>query len=194
MENVSLQETEPTMTKGAIWKQALEKLLDPADEMSPEQKAQYEAKIRQKLKSGKRLTTEEMNYLRVNNPTLYRTARRVEIARQGLRERLKHCRSKEEVQRVISGQMAVLEAMPKEDPDRECMAAMVKHEVDEFKQSKAYARLPETLDHRVKKKTQDASDYKPEDEQDESAYEGMGTLMQGQFQCGIIDGLAQSFS
>lgn len=180
------------MTRGDIWKQAVDKLLDPTDGMSPEQKAQYETKIRQKLKAGKRLTTKEMNYLRVNNPSLYQTARRVEIARQGFRERMKHCRSKEEVQQVISGQVAVLEAMPKEDPDREYMAAMVKHEMDEFMQSKAYAKLPEKLDHRVKKKPQDASDYKPEDEQDESAYEGMGVLLQGQFQCGIIDGLAQS--
>lgn len=194
MMNVSMQEKDSKMMKGVIWKEAMEKLLDPTSEMSPEQKAEYEAKIRMKLKTGKRLTAKEMNYLRVNNPTLYRTARRVEIARQGFRERLKHCRSKEEVQMVITGQMQVVEAMPKEDPDREYMAAMVKHEMDSFRQSKAYAKLPEKVDHRVKKKQQDASDYQPDDEEDESAYSGLGALMQGQFQCGIIDGLAQSFS
>ena len=192
LDHVSLFESEPVTREGAIWKEALAKVLDPTSDMSPEKKAQYEAKIRAKLKAGKRLTPKEMNYLKVNNPALYRTARRVEIARQAFRERLKHCHSKEEVEEVIAGQMRVVEAMPDADPDKEYMAAMVKHEADEFRASKAYEKLPQKVDHCKKGKMRDASEYEPKDEKDEDPYGGVGLLIQGRFQCSIIDGLAES--
>ncbi|MCH5266716.1 MAG: hypothetical protein J1E62_00115 [Lachnospiraceae bacterium] len=194
LDNVSLFENQSVSKEGAIWKQALAKMLDPTSDMPPERKKQYEQKIYAKLKAGKRLTPKEMNYLKVNNPTMYNTARRIEIARQAFRERLKHCHSKEEVQDVIANQMKVVEAMSDADPDKEYMAAMVKNEADEFRDSKAYAKLPQKADYHKKGKMEDASDYKPKDEKDEDSYSGVGLLLQGQFQCNVIDGLAQSFS
>lgn len=129
-------------SKASVWKEAIEQLVDPSYGMSEEEKSGYEQKIMQKLKMGKKLDAEELEYLRLHCPEMYRSAIRVETERKALQSRLKSCRSKEEVRQVISAQVEVLEAM-NGDPDQEYMAAMVKNEVDEFRKSASYARLPE---------------------------------------------------
>ena len=45
-----------------ICKKAVSELMDPTSQMSDEERAQYEQKIFQKLKQGKRLSSAEMNY------------------------------------------------------------------------------------------------------------------------------------
>ena len=88
-------------TEASIWKEVIEALVDPTAGMEEPERKNYEQKIMQKLKSGKRLSSEELDYLRIQNPELYRTAMRVENARKALRTRLSNCKSKEEVQQVI---------------------------------------------------------------------------------------------
>lgn len=180
---------------GEIEKGVLTHLLDPTDGMDDEARKEYEQKIMAKLKSGKRLTSEEMNYLRIHNPTMYEIAVRVERARQALRERLKSCRSKEEVQQVIAGQMEVVRAMDKAgDPATEYMAAMVQHEAKTFRESSRYARLPETRNEEEKKKSMKEKDTFAEQDQKEAVqdgeYEGLNLFLQGQYQCGLIDQIA----
>lgn len=129
-------------TKADIWKSVIEQLTDPTTGMEESERKAYEQKILRKLKSGKRLAVEELNYLQIHNPELYRTARRVENERKVLQTKLENCSSKEEVRQVISAQMGILRMM-KEDPDREYLAAMIKKEIGDFQKSSAYARLPE---------------------------------------------------
>ena len=52
-----------------ICKKAVSELMDPTSQMSDEERAQYEQKIFQKLKQGKRLSSAEMNYLQIHNRT-----------------------------------------------------------------------------------------------------------------------------
>ncbi len=139
-------------TAADMIKEGIARMEEASLEVTEEERAALERQIRWKLKNGRQLTAKELNYLRIHDPETYRTAIRVERARKNLRNELKRCRSKEEVNRVISNQLAILKSM-KSDPDLECMAAMVQKEIEEFKKSNAYARLPETVEEGKKKHT-----------------------------------------
>lgn len=52
----------------------ISELLSPACGMTEEEKAAYLAKIMAKLKSGKKLTAEEMRFLQAEDPALYQQA------------------------------------------------------------------------------------------------------------------------
>jgi len=58
--------------------QNISELLSPACGMSEEEKKAYLAKIIAKLKSGKKLTSEEMRFLQAEDPQLYQQAARVQ--------------------------------------------------------------------------------------------------------------------
>lgn len=180
-----------------IWKEVMDHLLDPTAEMEEAERKAYEQKIMSKLKSGKRLTSQEMNYLRIHNPSMYEIAQRVEQERQAFRERLKKCKSKEEVQQAISVQMEVVRAMDQAgDPATEYMAAMVKHEADTFHKSSNYARLPQTSEEaRHKKKQIPEKDPFEEEDRKEAVREGgvcagLSLYLQGRYQCDLIDRLS----
>lgn len=56
--------------------------------------------IQTKLMSGKKLSSEEMDYLRENNPDLYKKAKAIEMEREAYERELKQCKTKEEVEKV----------------------------------------------------------------------------------------------
>ncbi|MCI8593439.1 MAG: hypothetical protein HFI88_14135 [Lachnospiraceae bacterium] len=56
--------------------------------------------IRLKLNSGKKLTTEEMEYLQKHDPQTYQHVKSMEAEQEGYKRELKRCKTKEEVQRV----------------------------------------------------------------------------------------------
>ena len=114
-----------------ICKKAVSELMDPTSQMSDEERAQYEQKIFQKLKQGKRLSSAEMNYLQIHNPTMYQKALRVQNAKERLQTRLEHCRSKEEANDVIAMEMS---AVSDKDPDREYMLAGLQETAKEYRQ------------------------------------------------------------
>lgn len=124
-------------------KEGIAKIEDSFLDVPEEDRESFEQKIKMKLKMGKPLSAKELNYLRIHNPEAYRTAMRVELSRKILKNQLKSCKTKEDVQRVVSNQLSIMRSM-ENDPDREYMMAMVQREIDEFKKSAAYARLPET--------------------------------------------------
>ena len=176
------------------WEKFRAGLLNPTENMDEEKCKKYEQKIMAKLKSGKRLTSQELSFLRKYNPKLYEIAMRVEQERQALRSRLKSCKSKEEVEQVVSGQMEVIRAMKEAgDPAAEYMTAMVEHEVKTLRESSAYAKLPDTMEEVRRKKKQQTKEKDPfeekdreEAEQERETYFGWSLLMQGQFQCDVI--------
>lgn len=176
-----------------IWRETIAMMEESLVKVPEEKRAAYEQKIRQKMQSGKKLSGEELNYLRIYQPDLYRSALRVENARTVLRTKLKNCKSKEEVDNVVSVQNEVLKAMDG-DPDKEYMAAMVRHEVDTFKKSTAYARLPRRIEEGKKKKTpvSDKEIWKDEETGMVSSNK-MAVLGQMQVQCEMISQMAESF-
>ena len=135
------QEVSQSLTVRQIWKQELEKMYDPAEDMTQEEHAEYQQKLMAKIKSGKKLSSQEMNYLRVHDPVAYQLARRMEYKRLKLERKLKLCKSKEEVEEVF---YQAMEGISKNDPDRETIMATYQEAFQEFKKTLQYARLPET--------------------------------------------------
>ena len=189
----SAGQMEGSQTKADIWKTAIEALVDPTSGMDEPQRANYEQKIMQKLKSGRRLTAEELEYLRIHNPEMYKIAVRVETERKVLKTKLNNCKSKEEVQQVISIQMEVLKAM-KGDPAQSYMMAMVDKEVRDFKRTTEYARLPQKRE-KGKKTAMEEKLFRENDndmEEDIALFQKAAAYGRMQVQCDKIGKLAQS--
>ncbi len=120
--------------------QQISELLSPACGMSEEEKASYLAKIMAKLKSGKRLTAEEMRFLQAENPILYQQAARIQAMRESLETRLQHCTSKEEAEAVYA---SALSSVAKDDPLKEYLIAAYDDVYKEFRDSDGYQSLPQ---------------------------------------------------
>lgn len=130
-----------------------------ADEQALREK--YEPSIRAKLSAGKRLTAKEMQYLRKYNPALYAQAVRIEAKRQAVEERLKHAKSKKEVQEILSDGLVTIS---KNDSAREYMTAAVQEAVAEFKKTGEYKRLPE-VEEKKKPAPSGRHEYKSENKE-----------------------------
>lgn len=141
-------------TKGReqnIWKNVWEQLIDKTSGMSDEERQDYEKRILKKLQRGKNLSADELNYLRIHNPELYRSAMRVRNAKQQLKEQLKHCKSKQEVNDLISRSLA---RISDKDPDKEYLMAGLQEVAEKFRKSFQYSRLPQTNDKKADKEKQ----------------------------------------
>lgn len=114
--------------------------LDPTEGMSEDEKKAYEERIIQKLRAGKKLTAEEMNYLRAKNPQLYAQAARVQAMRENLKNQLESCKSKEEVEKVYGNSVSMV---AKDDPMKEAIIAAFDDVLKEFKKTDQYQALPE---------------------------------------------------
>ena len=139
------------------------------------------------------MTPEELDYLRIHNPEMYKIAVRVERERTALKTKLNNCKSKEEVQQVISVQMEVLKDM-QGDPAQEYMMAMVKKEVQDFKRTSEYARLPQKQE-KEKKTTEEEMFFKKNDndtEKGKELFQKATAYGRMQVQCDRIGNLAQS--
>lgn len=121
--------------------QNISELLSPACGMTEEEKSSYLAKIMAKLKSGKRLTAEEMRFLQAEDPQLYQQAARVQTMRDSLEARLSSCSSKQEAQTIYSD---ALSHVSDDDPMKEYIVAAYDDAMKEFRKSDDYQSLPET--------------------------------------------------
>lgn len=121
--------------------QNISELLSPACGMTEEEKESYLAKIMAKLKSGKKLTPEEMRFLQAEDPNLYQQAARIQTMRDSLETRLKHCSSKEDAANVYADAMS---SISKDDPMKEFIVAAYDDVYKEFQESDAYQSLPDT--------------------------------------------------
>lgn len=130
-----------TLSARQLLKKELESMYDPVKGMTEEDHASYKQKLIAKVQSGKKLTAQEMNYLRIHDPAAYRLARRLEYKRMKLEQRLKACKSKEEAEEVYN---QFMEGISKEDPDREAIMNTYKETYEKYKKTMQYARLPET--------------------------------------------------
>lgn len=132
-----------------IWQDAIDALIDPTAGMDEEESAQYLGKIMAKLKSGKNLSVDELEYLRLHEPQLYMTAMRVRHKKEALEHRLKNCHSKQEAQDIID---AAIGGVSQNDPDKEYILAGLREVEKEFKGSKFYKSLPDKKDETEREK------------------------------------------
>ena len=148
------------------------------DEMSEENRREMDARIMAKLKSGKKLSQKELDYLRRTNPILYAEAMRVQRMAEALEEQLKHAKSKEEVNQIFT---TALSGISKNDPDREYLIASFNRISEEFRKSKAYNELPIAIEEAKKKKKQvdpDPDLFKEDDEDDDQDLKNWSPLQE----------------
>ncbi len=135
------------------------------DKMSEDDRAKMDAQITAKLQSGKKLSQKEMDYLRRTNPIMYAHALRVQRMAEAVEEQLKHAKSKEEANNIIS---SALSGISKNDPDREFIFAAVNRISEEFHKSGAYEKLPNTIEEGDKSNKESGDVFSDaEDEEDE---------------------------
>lgn len=140
------------------------------EKMSDEERERMESRILAKLRSGKKLTQKELDYLRKTNPIMYAHAMRVQKMAEAIEEQLKHAKSKEEADRII---LSSLTGISKNDPDKEYIMAAVNRINTEFHNSGAYSKLPDTMEEANKKNDQHNEDVfsQAEDEEDKDGFD-----------------------
>lgn len=135
----------------------LKDAFDSMDDLLGDSSKVSSAQIRTKLMSGKKLSSKEMDYLRENDPELYKKAKAIEMEREAYERELKQCKTKEEVQKVkmahataALAQVKNIESNPN-IPEGQKLALMMEQlaksnalgEVErKFVQSGEYKRLP----------------------------------------------------
>ena len=118
-------------------------------------------RIENKMKTGERLSTTEMEYLRKNAPAMYEKAVKIEREREEYRRALENCKTKEEVRQLNMSRMGQLLSEAKsvannpnipEDKKLELLdeiasrAMAMSNEFAEFVVSEEYANLPDEDD------------------------------------------------
>lgn len=112
-----------------------------SNETSDEEISKKIGRIRAKLQAGKRLSGNEKMFLLKHAPELHRIANRVELQRNAMKEQLKHCKSKEEANDIITSNIS---SVSEKDPDKEYIKAALYEEAKAFQSSTTYKSLPAT--------------------------------------------------
>lgn len=165
--NIFLGQTEEKQKVKSVQELAefvLDKVND-TEEMTEEDSAEMTARIIAKLEAGRKLSAEEMNFLRRTNPILYARAVRVQRIADAVKEQLRHARSKEEANQIVS---TAVSGLSKNDPDKEYIVAAVNRVWTEFHKSGAYSKLPNTVEEAKKKTgTDHENEFADEDKEDD---------------------------
>jgi len=156
-----------------------------ANEINDWKKAKRIEEIKNKMKSGKRLSFEEKEFLRVNAPDLYEKAMKIEKERDEFRRALEKCKTKEEAQRLQAAKALELQteaqAMScklkdgKERDENEFMAMRMMAIFDEyadFTKSKEYSEKPNEYEENReenKEENENVIEYSVKDEESENA-------------------------
>ena len=138
------------------------------EKMSEEDRAKMDSRIIAKLESGKKLSQKELDYLRKTNPIMYAHAMRVQRMAEAIEEQLKHAKSKEEADSIIS---ASLSGISKNDPDREYIYAAVNRISTEFHKSGAYEKLPNTVEEGDKKNRESGDVFSDAEDEDDEGFD-----------------------
>jgi hypothetical protein len=121
----------------------IEKLVDSSDGMSDKDKEKMNARIYAKLKSGKKLSSKEEQYLRSTNPQMYVQYQRIRTMSDCMENRLKHARSKEEANEIIT---STISSVSDKDPYKQYMVAALNETAKDFRNSDTYTKLPNKKD------------------------------------------------
>ena len=106
-----------------------------------EEKKKFVQKLYRKLESGKKLSADEMQYLRKNDPVTYAKAAKVQVLRESLKKQLKSATSKEKAADIYTQAMS---RISEDDPARKEIMAAYDDVYKEFRKSDEYKALPNT--------------------------------------------------
>lgn len=130
-----------TLSIGLQLKEAVDAIFDPTTGMSEEEKKKFVQKLYRKLESGKKLSADEMQYLRKNDPVTYAKAAKVQVLRESLKKQLKSATSKEKAADIYTQAMS---RISEDDPAKKELMAAYDDVYKEFKKSNEYKVLPNT--------------------------------------------------
>ena len=145
-------------------------------------KAKRIGDIKNKMKSGKRLSFEEKEFLRVNAPDLYEKAMKIEKERDEFRKALEKCKTKEEAMRVQTSKALELQTEAQamsckfkdgQERDESEFIAMrmmaIFDEYADFTKSKEYSEMPNEYEENKenKEENENVMEYNVKDEKDE---------------------------
>lgn len=127
------------MTIGQQLKDAVDAIFDPTTGMTDEQKNKFIEKLYKKIKGGKKLSADEMQYLRINDPETYAKVAKVQIQREALKKQLEHATSKENAADIY---LQAMTRITDDDPTKEQLQAAYDDVYEEFKKTQQYKGLP----------------------------------------------------
>ena len=127
-------------SRAELLRLSLEDYLDPTAGMTDAQRERFIRELYAKIQSGRKLTPDEMQYLRRYDPVTYLKVARIQAQREALENRLKNCKSKEEAQEVYTDTVA---RIPEDDPAGKELRAAYDRVYEEFKESGEYGKLPD---------------------------------------------------
>ena len=126
---------------------AMQDYLDPTAGMTDAQRERFIKKIYAKIQSGKKLTQDELAYLRRYDPVTYMKVARIQAQREALEAQLKCCKSKEEAQELYTDAVS---RIPEDDPARAELLVAYDDAYGEFKKSDDYGSMPQKDEDRYK--------------------------------------------
>ncbi|MSS64760.1 hypothetical protein [Velocimicrobium porci] len=123
----------------------LKKINEEFQKVNNENKEKREkviARIRSKLRAGKKLTAKELEYLRKYSPELYEEAVKIQLKRNAFEEQIKHCKSKEAVMEEL---IIAMEHIAEEGETKEALMNAYQEVVKEFQKTSKYKELPNSV-------------------------------------------------
>lgn len=97
-----MRKADPKMEKGTKEERQIARFYEDAERM---RESNVISTIDGKLQAGQKITDEELEYLRVNSPDLYKKAVEAAMEREQYKKALEKCRTKEDVERLNSNKM-----------------------------------------------------------------------------------------
>lgn len=143
------------------------KVLEQSKDKSADYDEKMMARIKAKLKSGRRLTPKEAHYLSKVNPELYQQYLRIQQMAKAVENQLKNAKSKEEANDIILHSFG---CVSDKDPYKEYVLAAIDKVIKDFHNSEAYEKLPDKNEdvkesHKAnKEKKTDEDDEQPEND------------------------------
>jgi hypothetical protein len=120
------------------------------EDLENSEKAAKTERIKHKLLLGKKLSAEDMDWLREHAPDLYDKAKQVAREREHYKSELRRCRTKEDVERLERRMaLSLTSTADKKDPEFAVMRLAGCHdEYKEYKGTSDYQILKERRQHR----------------------------------------------
>ncbi len=174
------QKQDEVQSEHEFYQQQLDELQKEND---PEKQAVYA-----KLYSGKQLSSEELEYLRKNDPAGYLKAKEIEAERTRAKKEMEECKTKEDVERVRTVRLSVRMAYVNSISNNPNIPASKKMEllmhenaktkaseevIRKFKESLSYSQLPTDAEKlEEEKQAKEAAVSQPEEKEGPSSTEG----------------------
>ena len=129
-------------------------------------------KITNKVNVGAKLTDKEMEYLKEKNPQLYEKLRQIEKEQKAYEEALRHCKSKDEAQRLHMARVGeAMQAAKNGDGTAAYRMNRMTESLNAFAETEEYKKLSTEAEQALERKEQRESEQVEEEQEPKAAEE-----------------------